>query len=74
MAKTNLATVDEYIAACPEESHAKLQEIRAAIKAAVPNAKEKISYQIGAFELNGRGARLCGLEKACFAVPDSGGE
>lgn len=54
MAKTNFKSIDEYIAACPEATHARLQEIRAAIKKIVPEAKERISYQIAAFELNGK--------------------
>ncbi|MBI5933212.1 MAG: DUF1801 domain-containing protein [Chloroflexi bacterium] len=52
--KTSFTTVDEYIASCPEETRGRLQEIRAAIRAAVPDAKEKISYQIACFELNGK--------------------
>jgi uncharacterized protein YdhG (YjbR/CyaY superfamily) len=54
MAKTDFQSIDEYIAACPKQSQKPLQEIRAAIKAIVPDAKEKISYQIAAFELNGK--------------------
>ncbi len=52
--KTSFTTVDEYIASCPEETRGRLQEVRAAIRAAVPDAKEKISYQIACFELNGK--------------------
>src|SRR5574341_1305416 len=54
MAKPNFASVDEYIATFPEETQKKLQEMRATIQAAAPDAREKISYQIGAFELNGK--------------------
>jgi uncharacterized protein YdhG (YjbR/CyaY superfamily) len=54
MAKTNFQSIDEYIAACPEGTHERLQAIRAAIKKLAPEAKEKISYQIAAFELNGK--------------------
>ncbi|NWG34764.1 MAG: DUF1801 domain-containing protein [Chloroflexi bacterium] len=54
MAKTNFQSIDEYIAACPPESQAYLQEIRQLVSTLVPNAKEKISYQIAAFELNHR--------------------
>ena len=54
MAKTNFQSIDEYIAACPEESQAYLKQIRALIHSMVPDAKEKISYQIACFELNGR--------------------
>lgn len=54
MAKTNFQSVDEYIAACPPESQAYLQEIRKLIRRLVPDAKERISYQIAAFERNGK--------------------
>lgn len=54
MTKTNFQSIDEYIATFPEETQNVLEKIRAAIKAAAPDAKEKISYQIPAFELNGR--------------------
>jgi uncharacterized protein YdhG (YjbR/CyaY superfamily) len=53
--KTDFTSIDEYIAACPEQSQESLREIRSAVRAAVPEAQEKISYQIGAFELNGKG-------------------
>jgi uncharacterized protein YdhG (YjbR/CyaY superfamily) len=53
MAKTNFQSIDEYIAACPPESHAYLQEIRKLIHSLASDAKEKISYQIACFELNG---------------------
>jgi len=46
-------TVDEYIAAFPKETQKILKEIRATIKAAAPNAEEKISYQMPTFFLNG---------------------
>ena len=54
MAKTNFQSIDEYIAACPEESQAYLKQIRKLIHSLVPDAKEKISYQIACFELNGK--------------------
>ena len=54
MAKTDFKSIDEYIAACPVESQAYLEQIRELIHALVPDAKEKISYQIACFELNGR--------------------
>ncbi len=53
MAKTNFQSIDEYIAACPPDSQAYLREIRNLIRSLVPDAKEKISYQIACFELNG---------------------
>ncbi len=54
MAKTNFQSIDEYIAACPPESQDYLHEIRKLIRSLVPDAKEKISYQIACFELNGK--------------------
>jgi len=54
MARTNFQSIDEYIAACPPDSQAYLREIRKLIQTLVPDAKEKISYQIGCFELNGK--------------------
>lgn len=52
--KRKFTSIDEYVAAFPEEVRRKLEEARAAIKAAAPSAREKISYEIGAFELNGK--------------------
>ena len=54
MAKTNYQSIDEYIAACPPESQAYLRQIRKLIRTLVPDAKEKISYQMAAFERNGK--------------------
>ena len=54
MAKTNFQSIDEYIAACPPESQKYLREIRKLIRTLVPDAKEKISYQMAAFERNGK--------------------
>lgn len=54
MAKTNFQSIDEYIAACPEQSQSYVQKIREIVKAVAPKAKEKISYQIACFELNGK--------------------
>ena len=47
-------SIDEYIATFPEEVQKILEEIRSTIKAAAPEAQEKISYQIPAFELKGK--------------------
>ena len=54
MAKTNFQSIDEYIAACPPDSHAYLRQIRKLIRSLVPDAKERISYQMAAFERNGK--------------------
>ena len=52
--KTDFQSIDEYIAACPEQSQERLQQIRAVVKKLAPKATERISYQIAAFELNGK--------------------
>jgi uncharacterized protein YdhG (YjbR/CyaY superfamily) len=54
MARTNFQSIDEYIAACPEDSQLYLHQIRKLIHSLAPNAKEKISYQMACFELNGK--------------------
>ena len=51
--KAGFTSIDEYIATFPEEVRAKLQQIRETIKAAAPDAEEKISYQMPTFALKG---------------------
>jgi uncharacterized protein YdhG (YjbR/CyaY superfamily) len=51
--KAGFNSIDEYIATFPEEIQKILQEIRAAIKAVVPDAEEHISYKMPAFKVNG---------------------
>ena len=46
-------TIDEYIAGFPEDIQKILQELRAVIRAAAPEATEKISYQMPTFYLKG---------------------
>jgi len=43
------ATVDEYIAAQPAAAQPRLRELRAIIRAAVPEAAERISYGMPTF-------------------------
>ena len=45
-------SIDEYISTFPEDAQKALEEIRAAIKAAVPAAEEYISYNMPAFKVN----------------------
>jgi uncharacterized protein YdhG (YjbR/CyaY superfamily) len=46
-------SIDEYIANFPKEVQKKLKELRTVIKAAAPEAEEKISYQMPTFALKG---------------------
>ena len=52
--KKGFTSVPEYIGSLSPDAQKAMKELRAAIKAAVPDAKEKISYQIACFELNGK--------------------
>jgi uncharacterized protein YdhG (YjbR/CyaY superfamily) len=46
-------SIDEYIATFPEDVQVILRDMRATIRAAAPDAEERISYQMPAFALNG---------------------
>ncbi len=51
--KVGFSSIDDYIATFPEEIQKKLEELRATIKAAAPNAEEIISYGMPCFALKG---------------------
>lgn len=46
-------TIDEYIARFPAETQALLTAMRATIRAAAPDAQERIAYQMPTFALKG---------------------
>jgi uncharacterized protein YdhG (YjbR/CyaY superfamily) len=48
------ASVDEYIAAQPEAVRPKLEQVRAAIRKAVPEAVEIIGYRMPGYKLHGK--------------------
>lgn len=50
---TTPVTIVDYIATFPSDVQAILQKIRTTVAKAVPNAQEKISYRMPAFELDG---------------------
>ena len=52
MEKGKTTTVEEYIQSAPEQSRAKLVEIRAILKTVAPNAKEVIKWGSPMFEEN----------------------
>ena len=52
--RSQVTTIDEYIAEFPVETQKVLSEVRALIKATAPDATETISYAIPTFDLNGR--------------------
>ena len=51
--QTTPKTVDEYIAGFPHEVQEILEKIRKTIRAAAPDAKETIKYQLPTFTLKG---------------------
>src|SRR5215216_4309150 len=53
MARTDFKSVDEYIASKPRAVRGVLEQVRSAIRGAVPGAEEVISYQIPAYKLDG---------------------
>ena len=48
------ATVSAYIASAPPSARRRLRQIRAAIRKAAPGIKERISYRIPTFDLDGK--------------------
>ncbi len=51
--KAGFTSIDEYIAAFPADVQERLQQMRAIIREAAPEAQEKISYQMPTFFLHG---------------------
>src|SRR5262245_52529707 len=52
-AQSSPATIDDYIAAFPSDVQSILEKIRFTIREAAPQAREKISYKMPAFALDG---------------------
>jgi uncharacterized protein YdhG (YjbR/CyaY superfamily) len=52
--KVNFNSIDEYIATFPKDIQEIMEQLRATIKAAAPEAGEKISYNMPTFTLNGK--------------------
>ncbi len=53
MPQTDFKSVDDYIALQPEAVRGTLGSVRSAIRKAVPEAEETISYKIPAYKLHG---------------------
>jgi uncharacterized protein YdhG (YjbR/CyaY superfamily) len=66
-------TVDEYIAAFPDEVREILEKVRLAIRKAAPGARETISYQIPTFALNGNLVHFGGFKRHIGFYPGSSG-
>src|SRR5258708_3622930 len=53
MKNTHATDIDEYIAGFPKDIQQMLEDVRAAIRKAAPEAEEAIKYAIPTFTLNG---------------------
>jgi len=54
MSETGTNDVDAYIAAAPKSAQPKLRQLRKIIRAAAPDATERISYRMPYYDLHGR--------------------
>jgi uncharacterized protein YdhG (YjbR/CyaY superfamily) len=66
-------TIDEYLSRLDDEQRAALGKLRAAIRAAAPNAEECISYHIPSYRLNGMLVGFGATAKHCAFYLMSGG-
>src|SRR5687767_1960810 len=66
---TTPQTVEDYLAALPEEAQATLQKIRKAIKAAAPRATEGISYQMPMYKQHGMLVGFAAFKNHCSLFP-----
>jgi len=71
--KATFTSIDEYVSTFPEGIQKILQELRATIKAAAPEAQEKISYNMPTFALNGNLVHFAALKNHIGLYPTSGG-
>jgi len=71
--KTPPRNVDEYIAGFPKDVQAKLEKLRETIKAAAPEADEKISYQMPTFALRGNLVHFAAYEHHIGFYPTASG-
>ncbi len=73
MDKKIYADTDEYIAQFPAELRQKLSALRKTIREAAPGAREKISYQMPAFELHGNLVYFAAFKKHIGFYPTASG-
>ncbi|MFZ4400084.1 MAG: iron chaperone [Bacteroidales bacterium] len=66
-------TIDDYIAAFPEETQKRLTQVRETIKKAAPAAEEVISYSMPAFRKNGILVYFAAYSKHIGFYPTSSG-
>ena len=71
--KRAFQSIDEYIATFPPDMRARLEAMRAAIRAAAPDAVERISYQMPTFAQDGNLVHFAALKDGIGFYPTSSG-
>jgi uncharacterized protein YdhG (YjbR/CyaY superfamily) len=71
--KHTYRTIDEYIQSFPEPIQAKLERLRSLIKKIIPEAREKISYGMPTFYLNGNLVHFAAYSKHIGFYPTPSG-
>jgi uncharacterized protein YdhG (YjbR/CyaY superfamily) len=70
---TGFSPIDAYIATFPKETQGILEALRATIRAAAPEAEEKISYQMPTFALKGNLVHFAARQNHIGFYPTSSG-
>ncbi len=73
MIRIHAATIDEYISGFPKDIQKILQEMRAEIRKAAPEAEEAIKYGIPTFTLNGNLVHFGGFKNHIGFYPTPSG-
>jgi uncharacterized protein YdhG (YjbR/CyaY superfamily) len=68
MPRTGFSSVDEYIAAQPAASQKALAQVRRAIRSAIPEAEETISYKMPTYKIGGEAALYFAGWKKHFSI------
>ncbi|HZC76269.1 MAG TPA: DUF1801 domain-containing protein [Ktedonobacterales bacterium] len=71
--RTGFRSIDEYIASFPEDRQQLLETLRATIRAAAPDAEERISYQMPTFALEGNLVYFAALKNHIGFYPTPSG-
>lgn len=66
-------TIDEYIALFPADVQSRLEAVRATIRAAAPDAEERISYKMPTFALKGNLVHFAAMKSYIGFYPTSSG-
>jgi uncharacterized protein YdhG (YjbR/CyaY superfamily) len=71
--RTKFNDIDKYIAAFPKDTQELLEQLRATIRKAAPEAEEVISYQMPAFKLQGMLVYFAGHKNHIGFYPGASG-